>query len=271
MNNKMNIRTLIQLKDLLEYETHSKIKLINEALIPPNFRGESVYNQFKTVLRSNIFVTCDYGNAVDEIIYNFGRNIDYCLQKIDDLLGTDYVYSFEFFNPDLNEGDDFIDKRDSDVNDDPFFIPRGFPRKRLEITDEEKFEQFQNEVIFRDVTKFFTKSENINNSNISVDLESMCESFNKDDLSQYADEELGLLKLTADYTSDHKFEVTCIHSIPYRNTDLLQKLENYLLGQFSDGWGESYEQIPNEDENGVTYYLHAWNKHDNKFEVIENQ
>lgn len=81
--------------------------------------------------------------------------------------------------------------------------------------------------------------------------------FNESDLVQYFDEseELGVvdIKVEGDNFDNGRFCIE-VKTSKELSDDELSIIENYIIGQCSDGWGEGFEQQP----TGKDYYVSTW-------------
>ena len=47
-----------------------------------------------------------------------------------------------------------------------------------------------------------------------------------------------------------------------------EAIKDYLSGQYSDGWGEGFEQKENKLDGGISYYIHTWRARDFEIKLV---
>ena len=90
--------------------------------------------------------------------------------------------------------------------------------------------------------------------------------FNEAKLEQYCDEIKGIKKILID-TDDESSDsmIVSTYADHELSADEIKELESYLSGQYSDGWGEGFEQHDQSSDKLVTIYINTWNR--NGFQI----
>lgn len=127
--------------------------------------------------------------------------------------------------------------------------------------------------------KYDSGKEKLTDTSIEVgDIEDIViDDFNGVELAKYAKEKVPTLTkleaLEVDKAGNIIVEATYSEA---PNEDVLEKTKSYLMGQYSDGWGEGFEQQEQEgkDEDQPAFYINAWagdkDKHW-KITVVKNE
>jgi hypothetical protein len=78
--------------------------------------------------------------------------------------------------------------------------------------------------------------------------------FNGSELEQHFDDfHIQSIRLVGDDFYDGEFLEIEIKTVEELDNDKIQKIKDYLEGQFSDGWGEGFEQRSHEN-----WFIHTW-------------
>ena len=48
----------------------------------------------------------------------------------------------------------------------------------------------------------------------------------------------------------------------------VEAIKEFLSGQYSDGWGEGYEQREHKLHDGIEYYVHTWRVRDFEIKLV---
>jgi len=136
--------------------------------------------------------------------------------------------------------------------------------------DDDKFWEACNKIISPNRgAGFYSNKERLENTGIEADeiKNIVIDSFNEDDLAQYAKDRVptltSLKALDVDVSGMFKVEATFSEE---PNEEVIKKTKEYLAGQYSDGWGEGFEQQEQKgnDEDQPDYYINAWAKDKDK-------
>lgn len=91
------------------------------------------------------------------------------------------------------------------------------------------------------------------------------DSFNEAGLEEYC-EVPGVERITAKEVTDDGMFAVEVMAEPNLDIDAMKE---YLSGQYSDGWGEGYEQVTHDLPEGVNFNIHTWsNRNDFKIELV---
>jgi len=244
--------------------------LINEDLTPPHWKGQSIYNQYITTLEVPVYLQVDYEEAINQIVQDYGYSPDTCLQMISDETGFEWEWEW------MNEKERFENEEDSNENDDEeeedsnefSFRPRNIEgRGNPSNLDFDEFIERKLVDEFGPNERRHIKPPQVERpGDSSIDMKDffkyLQESFNEDDLSKYINEKyyptisnkINSLKVIGHDDCNVFVEVDSNESL---DNEQIKEVIKYLKGQFSDGWGEGFEQ--NDFRKGtLRYTVHTY-------------
>ena len=281
MNNRSKKVKDLKIKILKEkLEKLLKKKVVLQEINPPHWEGKSIYNKFLTEIFVPLYITIDYDSAIEHIISSYSYNPDICLERLNELLNEDFDWSWRDFQRNNRPKEDEEESDEEEGSGGFKFQPRmhGREPKSQEEESEDLFEKFLNDEIWAKRNSRANRSEKIQYSGIEIEefYDALKDDFNESKLEQYIDKhnnfnnnDILSLRVTGIY-NDSGIIISVISSKEL-DKDELDRVKSYLSGQFSDGWGEGFEQRefiegigePDRRHRGQQvetkrYYVHTW-------------
>jgi len=198
---------------------------------------------------------------IDQYMSNFESEFD--LADLEDEFG--YLNESEELEPLILDEDDF-DVVDGDGNRPP--VKRrgmtGGSRKEIDNTYYFRSPLMVTTTSDYDDYEVGDGSELVNRGIENQLLNALYDEFKELDLAEYIDEKynsviygkIKSIKVTAELTSDHRsmIGVAVVEANEELDDETIMALKEYISGQYSDGWGEGFEQRPISEYNDTVEF-----------------
>lgn len=246
-------------------------KSINEAIQPEIYNDKSPAGNSTqyTVKVSPIMISANM-DALMDIVQN-GFEGQSTIDDINDVMGGTSINRPQDLL--IEYADDIIDKFTDENSEDPdadlakLKSNREKLREILEFAFDKWIEDLErgvdgNNPQKRTITQFFDEQ-----SDIEECRENASKDWNESDMQQYIQNDhpdMGVVSMIMEPGDGDSMvvKVKCNELSDEQKSQLVDWLE----GQFSDGWGEGYEQ-QEQGRGGVEYYVHFWDGHNPKYKV----